>query len=67
MSAKKLAPKRKPVKLPAYTELVDALRELVDERDRAALTDDPAFYWLDKQVEKARALLARIDGEEESK
>lgn len=41
-----------------------ALVTLVDERDRAALADDPAYLMIDRAIEAARALLARIDGDD---
>lgn len=47
----------------AAPEMCKTIANIIDERDRAALyDDDPAYQWMDRAIDAARALLARIDG-----
>lgn len=41
-------------------ECVTALEGIINVRDKTALDDDPAYYWVDEAIEAARELLAKL-------
>jgi len=44
-------------------ELLAACKAIIDARDSAALSDDPAYYDIDQQIDAARSLVAKVEKE----